>query len=156
YCAPVWISDYTYRAILDYRERFGGAVAAAPEPALLVWGRITADGRLVLEPAFEIMAVAQVPAGPGRYTLEVAGADGTRLAGVSFDGDVVDHDGGRHFAFAIPMRTLGGRPAVLRLSDGVAAITVRSGPGVAPGPGTAPAVTLSRTGSGLARLQWDG
>ncbi|MFC1660567.1 fibronectin type III domain-containing protein, partial [Gemmatimonadota bacterium] len=48
YCGPEWISDYSYRAVLDFRQ--GSPAFGAPgamEPSLLVWGRVEGD-RLVL------------------------------------------------------------------------------------------------------------
>jgi hypothetical protein len=107
YCPPKWISDVTYLAILNYRQAVGGGVAAATEasaqPALLVWGRVGAEG-LVLEPAFEVTTRPVVPVTGGPYTIEGLDADGSRLFSYSFAGEeVADAEGAeRQFAFAIP------------------------------------------------------
>ena len=65
YCGPDWISDYFYKEILDFRQTFGSnGTPEQPEPALLVWGRVE-DGRIILEPAFEITTTPKLPSGRG-------------------------------------------------------------------------------------------
>ena len=105
YCANPWVSDYTYEGVMGFRGTAPGrASARAPGSALLVWGRI-ADGRAVLEPAFQIVSRAALPARPGPYAVEGTAADGSRIFGLSFDAvEVADHPrGGRQFAFAVPL-----------------------------------------------------
>ena len=103
-----WTSDYTYMGIMDYRAAVPSIVAAAssaPEPSLLVWGRMR-GGRLVLEPAFELVTRPRVPNGRGgNYLLEGLDARGSRLFSYGFDGEEVADlpHGGRGFAFAIPL-----------------------------------------------------
>jgi hypothetical protein len=123
YCGFGWISDYTYRGILDYRlttpnariASAGRVAARGPgesfvqvggrQPSLVVWGRSAGDS-LVLEPAFRSNTLPVLPARPGRFQLEARAADGSVLFSYSFDGeqpsDVTD-PGARHFAFAIPV-----------------------------------------------------
>jgi len=107
YCGPDWISDYSYEAILEYRQAQAawGTPAAAPEPSLLVWGRVEED-RIVLEPAFRITTQPTLPAGPGAYTLEGTAADGTVLFNLAFEPMPVPDGlpGEGHFAFAVPLR----------------------------------------------------
>ena len=67
YCDPTWSSDYTYEAVMQFREDEAG-IAAAAEPVLVVWGRISDEG-VVLEPAFEAVGRAMLPKRGGRYTL---------------------------------------------------------------------------------------
>ncbi|HEX7088885.1 MAG TPA: Ig-like domain-containing protein [Longimicrobiales bacterium] len=106
YCSPEWISDYTFRAVLQFRENEAAArpaYAAAREPALVVWGRM--DGRtLVLEPAFEAETRPALPAAPGPYTLQGLDAAGGVLFELSFAGEAPGHGprDARHFAFALP------------------------------------------------------
>jgi hypothetical protein len=105
YCPDPWISDYTYEGVMDFRGTAGGpASGGARGPALLVWGRI-ADGRAVLEPAFQVVTRAVLPERPGPYALEGTAADGSRVFGVAFDAaEIADHPrGGRQFAFAVPL-----------------------------------------------------
>ena len=93
YCSPEWISDYTFRGALAYREAEAdgwAAFAAAPEPTLVVWGRM--DGRsLTLEPAFEVETRPSLPAGPGPYTLQGLDAAGAVVFELSFAGEALGH-----------------------------------------------------------------
>src|SRR5690606_32878513 len=106
YCSPEWISDYTFRAVLAFREAEAAgqaAFAVAPEPTLVVWGRM--DGRsLTLEPAFEVETRPALPAGPGPYTRQGLDAAGAVVFELSFAGEALGHGApdARHFAFAVP------------------------------------------------------
>jgi hypothetical protein len=105
YCGDPWISDYTYEGVMDFRGAAAvRASSRAPEPVLLVWGRIV-DGRAVLEPAFQMVGRARLPRQPGPYAVEGTAADGSRVFGLTFDGaEIADHPGrGRMFAFAVPL-----------------------------------------------------
>src|SRR5690606_496702 len=127
YCPGIWISDYTYTGILDWRAQrapFGASVimsgGGSPRPGLLLWGRMERD-RLVLEPAYEVHAAPSLPVRPGPDLLEGFGSDGRRLFSLAFDAErVVDAPSdARTFAFVLPMDVLGGEPiARLRLSSG--------------------------------------
>ncbi len=114
-----WLSDYTYRAVMDFRQANpGSAVASAvPQPALLVWGRIV-NGRPVLEPAFEIITRPNLPSRPGPYSVSATGVDGSRLFTLSFDVAAMEDQpaGSGHFAFAVPLdQTRAARLGSLRL-----------------------------------------
>jgi CARDB protein len=106
YCVNPWISDYTYRAVMDFRQANPGSVVASavPRPSLLIWGRIV-NGQPVLEPAFEIVTRPNLPIRPGPYTVSGAGVDGSRLFTLSFDVAAIDDNpaGNGHFAFAVPL-----------------------------------------------------
>ena len=111
YCYPRWISDYTYKGILDFRagdplpqaERLAAAHAGPPPNCLLVWGRIH-DGRLELEPAFQAPMEPHRPA-PGDYRLVLRDGHGSVLQEVPFaTTEVPDLPAGdiRNFMMAIP------------------------------------------------------
>jgi hypothetical protein len=107
YCQNPWISDYTYRGIMNYRQNTLSVTAmssAAPQRALLIWGQIV-NGRPVLEPVFELVTKPTLPKRPGPYSLSVLGADGARLVALSFDVAVAGDAGTQtgHFAFAVPL-----------------------------------------------------
>ena len=113
YCGNQWISDYTYEGILNHRAGQTGSastghgeavVAGEEQPSLLVWGRIV-DGKVVVEPSFEIVTRPAMPAKGGPYTIEGVDASGARVFAISFSGDeVADSESGeRQFAFAVPM-----------------------------------------------------
>jgi hypothetical protein len=111
YCDFPWISDYTYRGVLDFRASALPASAAGgpPRTSLLVWGRI-GDGRITLEPAFLVETRPSLPRRGGAYTVEGLTAEGVRLFSLSFDGEPVADvpraqagNAPRHFAFAVPL-----------------------------------------------------
>ena len=125
YCNPVWISDYTYVGVLNYRQSHPGAAsmdeaAAARQPCLLIWGRVV-QGRVELEPAFELTTRPVLPQRAGPYTVSGHGADGAPLFALSFEGTTVaDGRGTAHpFAFALPLDAgQRSRLAVLRATAG--------------------------------------
>lgn len=165
YCdSKWWISDYTFKAILDHRARVDpiGAVASrTTRRSLIVWGRI-ADGELVLEPAFSVVTSPSLPARPGPYRLTGEDAGGTEVFSLSFApnrlGDVPgDH---RTFAFAVPLDG----PAIerltaIRLSGGGRSVTARASPLAfeRSNPGGVPGEIriVSRTADTL-EARWDG
>ncbi|HWV58922.1 MAG TPA: Ig-like domain-containing protein, partial [Longimicrobiales bacterium] len=90
YCfTRMWVSDYTFRGILEYREdQVAGMLVAAAEaatgesviplpqpssrgrrPSLVVWGSSHAD-TLRLEPAFRVETLTALPESAGAFTIE--------------------------------------------------------------------------------------
>jgi hypothetical protein len=157
YCRDPWISDYTYQRVMDYRLLAGSqGSAGATRPALLVWGRI-ANGRAVLEPAFEIMTRPVLPRRPGAYSLRGTGRDGGRVFDLSFDPVAVADDprGSRHFAFAVPLdRQSAARLEQIRLSGPGVSMATLSRPPVALRAAPAEPVELRSAAGGIA-LRWD-
>ncbi|HEX6909217.1 MAG TPA: hypothetical protein VF142_02430, partial [Longimicrobium sp.] len=162
YCAPEWITWYTYRAVMDYRHQWdwpAPAASTSPEPVLLVWGTVR-DGEVVLEPAVELMGRPRMPARPGPYRVEAKDASGATLHAFSFSGaEVADLEGGeRHFAFTVPQRALRmDRLASVRVvANGRAASVSRAGGPVdtriAP---VAPRFSVSGTARGGAAVRWE-
>lgn len=160
YCGPEWISDYTYRGILQFRLNgdggtSGDVAAAEAEPSLLVWGRV--DGaEATLEPAFEITTRPVLPARPGPYRVEGLDAAGAVLFSLAFAGqEIADGDpDSRHFAFAVPARLAQpDRLARLRLI-GPGAVAERRRED-APPARRAPTAALRRRSGGEVRLEWD-
>jgi len=127
YCSPVWVSDYTYKAILAWRQSDavhiappqGGeeAAAVAPTEALLVWGRLE-KGVWTLEPAFAVTATPSSPEG-GDALVEGFDAAGNRLFSQAFGlvevGDGQGQPGEGHFNLAIPLDP-GARSRVARIA----------------------------------------
>jgi hypothetical protein len=158
YCNPVWVSDYNYMAVMNYR--LASALGAPPPgPAVdgvLVWGRMV-DDSLVLEPAFRVRAPLQLPEGGGPYRLEGIGAGGGMAFSYAFDApEVADLPGSqRHFAFVLPAAQAANL-ATLRLRSPAGSVerTRPAGPQamVAAPPPTAQA---TRAAPGRARLRWD-
>jgi hypothetical protein len=82
YCRPRWVSDYTWKGVLDFRidleaERRGPASAAGAEAGLLVWGTVV-DGEARLEPAITLDRATPLPAG-GDLVVEGFDAAGRAL-----------------------------------------------------------------------------
>lgn len=160
YCTPAWISDYTYRAVLDFRTGGDGGsgadrVGEQKEPTLLVWGRIE-SGKAVLEPAFEITTHPVLPSRPGPYTLEGVDAAGAVIFSLPFRPDALGEPGmedHRQFAFTIPARVAHPeRLAGLRLTGpGVRAERRQGG---AAGRPEASSARLRRQAGGRVRLEW--
>jgi hypothetical protein len=156
YCDPSWISDYTYKAILNFRSTFpmkaGAVTSAATEPGLLVWGRIE-QGRVVLEPGFEVDAPASLPTQGGPHQLTGLGALGESLFSFTFAGDrVADSPSGddETFAFVVPMSRLRGvELAGMRLSARGRQVELRSS-------GSMTVPTATRLANGRVRVTWNG
>ncbi len=160
YCDPMWISDYTFRAVLAFREAEAAAQAAyavAREPSLVVWGRMNGSS-LTLEPAFEIETRPSLPARPGPYRLQGLDASGDAVFEISFAGEVLA-DGPadvRHFTFAIPASMA--RPdrlERLRLVGPGAPVAERARlPIAAPAQGQAEPMIAARVAN-MVELRWD-
>jgi hypothetical protein len=157
YCNPDWISDYSYEAIMNYRQAHGGyASPGEPEPSLLVWGRMEGD-RIVLEPAFEVTTTPALPTGSGEYRLEGLGQMGDRLFSLAFQPIPVPDagEGDGHFAFAIPLRSFDRAGiAGLRVSGGgrsPASMESRIGPEMV----SAPEPEITPRGGSVVEVTWD-
>lgn len=159
YCRNKWISDYTFKGVMDWLithprlEAAPSVGSVSVQPALLVWGRIV-NGQPVLEPAFEIAAVPHLPAGTGPERLELIDEAGAEIASFAFAAQrIADLPGDqRSFAFAIPTSMLRGRAlAAIRLSAPGGTVTSARG---AASLRDARAV-VTRTGARMARVQWD-
>ncbi|HET6764854.1 MAG TPA: hypothetical protein VFH27_14315, partial [Longimicrobiaceae bacterium] len=155
YCDSQWISDYTYRNVLEFMKNGPPqsslfASGATARPSLLVWGRVGPEG-LVLEPAFAVTTRPSMPTHSGPYMVEALDATGAHVFAMSFAGTEVGdgRSGQRHFSFTVPVdEATRARIATLRLSGGGQAAAVRTSLGrVAADRG----VTAVAEGSELAR-----
>ena len=128
YCAPPWISDFSFDRMLRYRLHSAGRLrrpqtgtTREPVSSLLIWGGVDAGSAPYLEPAFVAESPPALPQAPGPYRIAGAAADGTVLFDLSFDMPLAADGGGRSgFAFALPVQP--GWP------ESLASITL-SGPG---------------------------
>ena len=161
YCNNPWISDYTYERVMQFRRSGSAVVASAersqPVRSLLVWGYI-ADGRAVLEPAFQVVTRPHLPKKPGAYSVEGRAADGSRLFALSFEA-VETADGGRnarHFAFAVPLNNDAmTRIESLRLTGPGAAITASAPAAAQLRTGVAADQVEARREAGAVSLRWN-
>jgi len=110
YCSNQWVSDYTYKAVMNYRESSGigfqaqGSENGAPEPCLLVWG-LRRNGQILLEPSFHVNTRPSIPE-PGPFRVEGLDANGTPVWSQSFDLMEITHmpdPTAAGFCFAAPM-----------------------------------------------------
>jgi hypothetical protein len=157
YCdAKFWISDYNYTGIYNYL-RSTAAASTAAQSSLLVWGSIR-DGRVVLEPAFQVTTRPALPAAPGPYMVEGVDAAGEVVFSLSFAGDrVPDLEGDqRLFAFALPLSPQQmDRLATLRVvrrgvDSGAGGVTERRASLAA-----APRASVARQGAERLSVRWD-
>lgn len=125
YCGPKWVSDYSYRAFLDWdlSRTMGAPVIAANGPTLFVSGRIDlVTGNVTLSPAYVLDTPSRLPK-PGEYTLELLNAQGNSVGAYDFaplsaEADALDPD---------TSLTVAGFSMSLPYVKGVAALRVRRG-----------------------------
>jgi hypothetical protein len=91
YCSPDWVSDYTYKGILNFRAGSGGFLVVGAEDAplpkaqavaqecLIVRGIVHDDGSVEMLPSFRTKALPTAPVGAGEYTLAGLDAKGATL-----------------------------------------------------------------------------
>ncbi len=110
YCGPKWVSDYHFATATRHRLRAEAvasmaAMAATPQPTLLVWGGADADSVPSLDPAFFVDATPTLPAPGTTYNLAARTTDSATAFSYTFDmPEVVDDEEGRSgFVFAIPV-----------------------------------------------------
>jgi hypothetical protein len=169
YCDPKWIGDYSYKAILNYLSPLAppvvmtAAAREAVQPTLLVWGHIS-NGKMVLEPAFQVNTRPKLPERPGPYTVEATSSDGTALFNLSFAAHTVADAPGSHenFVFAVPLapervaristiRLSGrGRHTVSSALPRSAAARGQLSPGAAPD-----SIEMRPMASGRVQLRWN-
>ena len=160
YCQPLWTSDYTYKAVLEYRGTHPGPQVAAKQNVLLVWGRVGPEG-VVLEPAYEIEAPISLPTESGPYLVQGLDEGGRSMFTISFAGAEIDHVAGvRAFAYAVPLPASGARPATLRLLEGTRELAKRSRIVSPTGRGAnlsvvAAPTRLTQVNGSRSRLEWD-
>jgi hypothetical protein len=161
YCSNQWISDYTYRGVLDYRAvspSVTSAFSQAVQPCLLIWGRIV-DGQPMLEPAFEVITRPSLPAHGGPYTVEGRDDAGTRVFSLSFTPEQVADDprGDQHFSFAVPLRSERAiQVAALRMAGGGRETTTRRSYRMTAQTLSGPfAIEARRSAPGRVALRWD-
>jgi hypothetical protein len=153
YCSNVWISDYTYKGVLDWLIAHPQAPASAAsrfvQPCLLVWGTVK-DGQLRLEPPIEVRTRPHLPSKAGSQQVTGLAADGGTVFSLAFEpAPIADgKSGSAAFAFALPLSERDrGRLQSLRASSGAQ---------VAVSEETEPArVAVQRQSADQVQLTWD-
>ena len=122
YCRPQWISDYSFTRALARRIQAEGAplaaAKAAPAKGLLIWGGLSENETLFLEPAFVVSAPPSLPRGDGPYLLAGEDEAGNTLFSLPFGMPEYGCGGkGGSFAFIIQVEDdWSGRLARIALS----------------------------------------
>ena len=131
YCGPAWISDYNFSKAASFRvhqERAAITAAyASSMRGLLIWGGVSEEGELILEPAFAVDAPPSPPSLDGPYRIVGEDEGGSALFSLRFGmAEIADGEGGS-FAFVLPVRpdwlgrlariTLSGPEGVATLGD---------------------------------------
>ena len=108
YCPTfIWISDFQFDHATTHRLNGDGGVDLNGESGpgrgemLVVWGRVTADGRLKLDPAFLMEGPEELPGADGPYRVEGLGAGGGNVFSLSFAPTPLEGGGGT-FVFFVP------------------------------------------------------
>ncbi|WP_420448604.1 Ig-like domain-containing protein [Candidatus Palauibacter sp.] len=132
YCrANDWISDYTYKKALHYRNPGTAAVVArSPQRTLVVRGGVE-EGRLRIEPAFVLDAPPALPERAGPYRLVGSDDHGGELFRLRFAmNEVADTEtpGAAGFLFAIPVGDdWAGALATIRLTGPEGSVALEAG-----------------------------
>ena len=89
YCLPQWISEFSFAKAMGHRSRSArsaplAAAKTSPTKGLLVWGGLTEDNELFLEPAFVVSAQPSLPRIDGPYTITGEDEHGNNLFRLPF------------------------------------------------------------------------
>lgn len=118
YCSPLWVSDYVYKGILDFRNATGGFLKGSPEDApmassttvsqecLIVRGLVYEDGRVEFLPSFRTTARPSSATTSSDYALEGLDPKGGTLFSTALDlAELGCWPKGRvkHFVMALPI-----------------------------------------------------
>ncbi|HYV96670.1 MAG TPA: Ig-like domain-containing protein [Gemmatimonadaceae bacterium] len=130
YCSVNWVSDYTYRGVLNFRgttlaaETARAAALAAPVTrTLLITGAVT-NGTVTIRPVFTLDARPSQPERGGPYRLQGFDGNGRVLFAYDFTPATIDHaPNAQHFGFTVPVSTA--------TENALASVEVRGPRGVA-------------------------
>lgn len=101
YCHPAWISDFSYRKVLDHRRTRRLTSRSIPRSPQLVLSGGVVDGKLTLEPPYWLQMAPSTPSGQGPYLIEgFSGTDPVFSFGFT---PSRDKHANRYFLFALPV-----------------------------------------------------
>ncbi len=150
-----WVSDYSYAGA--FASLAAPILTGTPIAGLLVWGRVTPAGTVVLEPAFAVSATPLLPTKSGAFELRALDSTGVAMFDLSFDPVADAHGGGGDFSFVIPRGASGSFPVAIQVIQGGVIVAERHA--VSPALGNAETVgpaemSLGRNGTVIG-LNWD-
>jgi hypothetical protein len=131
YCFPVWISEYTWRGVFQWRTNAAPVVSnIRKQPGVLIAGSIDETGQVTLRPALSADVVIPAPATSGDVSIAVTSGSGAVLAETRVQSTAVDHAAGeRHFIAILPAdRAVGAAKVVASTrNNATAALSVMAG-----------------------------
>ncbi len=92
YCDPVWVSDYTYKALYADQVSKGAYIWSPTQESLLISGSIGEDGTVSLNPVYMLPQTAVSPQN-GLYQVELLDAAGTVIASHPVDFFLAEEEG---------------------------------------------------------------
>jgi len=92
YCDPVWVSDYTYKALYTDQVNNGAYIWAPQTENLLISGSVADDGSVTLKPVYILPTTAVSPQN-GLYRVELLDASGNVIASHPVDLMVAEEEG---------------------------------------------------------------
>lgn len=92
YCDPVWVSDYTYKALYTDQVNNGAFVWAPQEESLLISGSVADDGTVSINPVYILPQAAATPQN-GLYQVELLDEAGNIIATHPVDLMVAEEEG---------------------------------------------------------------
>lgn len=108
YCDPPWISDYHFNKMIEYRlTEEADLLQPTGSPlsrSLLLWGGLSEERGLYLEPSFAVDASASLPNEDGPFRVEGYDASGNTLFELNFAMDESADGEGSVFVFTVPVR----------------------------------------------------
>lgn len=92
YCDPVWVSDYTYKALYADQVNNGAFVWAPLEENLVIHGSVAEDGTVSLSPVYMLPTTAVTPQN-GLYEVEMLDTAGNVIATYAIDLLLAEEEG---------------------------------------------------------------
>ncbi|MCA9942408.1 MAG: hypothetical protein KC449_02960 [Anaerolineales bacterium] len=92
YCDPVWVSDYTYKALYTDQVNNGAFILAPQAESLVIQGSVADDGAVSLSPVYMLPQTAVSPQN-GLYTVQLLDNTGTVIATHPVDLMVAEEEG---------------------------------------------------------------
>ena len=157
YCGPRWISDYTYKGVLEFRQEDARiqSLSVGTSNVLLVSGSLQ-NGELSLDPAFSLATKSQPPT-PGPYTLVGLSASGKKLFSVPFgvfETSLHDPAGERAgFSFSVPLSAAQAAELVSLRVEKNGRIVAENAARISPQ--SLHPTQVTRLGNGEVELRWD-
>ncbi len=94
YCDPVWVSDYTYKALYQDQISNGAYIWAPTQESLLIHGSVADDGMVSLGPVYILPQTVSTPSQDALYRVELLDGAGNIIATHPVSLLVAEEEGG--------------------------------------------------------------